>query len=435
MSNIRKTTIYSAALTFCLSISANSFSQDAGQIITYPDGSQYIGQVINGKPTGNGRIQWANGDAYEGQWRNEQPHGSGSKTFFDGSVYKGEFVAGKQQGQGKLTYPDGTIYVGEWYGDAPNGLGKFIFNQAGIYEGAVYVGLPHGQGTFTYPNGDVYDGQWQHGKRSGMGTLRYHNGNIYVGRFEDGQAHGTGSISYSDGFQFTGNFNDGKPDGDGTCSKPGEQALCSYVKGDQIAYAVIPNYLADNTIDIPATSTTTTIQQDGAAASASLDPKPASKQAFVAVLTEEKQKLKPHYTASDLNSERSDILFAHNFEALNLEQALRTGWWKTKNSLFNDNLLLNTRSGELEIQLKIKQFKGPGVYRIKPEEISARFKGKVLEGLRDFAQTITIKSIDDAWIEGNINLSFQQKDTYGDYYKVENGVFRLNNDPPFQPAL
>ena len=436
MSNIRKTTIYSAGLTLYLSMSGNSYSQGAAQIVTYPDGSQYIGQVINGKPMGQGRIQWANGDVYEGQWRNEQPHGTGKKTFLDRSVYEGEFVAGHQQGNGKLTYPDGTVYIGEWYADTPNGMGKFMFKEAGTYEGAVYVGLPHGQGMFTYRNGDVYDGQWQHGKRSGMGKLRYHSGDVYIGHFEQGQPQGTGSMSYANGFRFKGNFAEGLPDGDGTCSRPDEQALCSFIKGEQIAYAVIPDYLGDSSITVEAvpldpTDSAPNIRED----KLETDPEPTSKQAFVAALSEEKQKLKTHYNTSDLAAERSDILFSHNFETLNLEQALRSGWWETQNSLFNDNLVVHTRSGDLQIQLKIKQFNGPGVYRIKPDEISAWFKGKLLNGLRDFAQTVTIKSINEAWVEGNINLSFQQKDTYGDYYKIENGVFRLNNEPPFQPAL
>ena len=443
MSMIKKTIIHSAALTLCLGLAANSYSQNNNQIITYPDGSQYTGQVVNGKPSGQGRIQWANGDTYEGQWRNEQPHGRGKKTFLDGSIYEGEFARGQQQGKGQLIYPDGTVYTGDWQSGAPNGQGKFAFKEAGTYEGAVYLGLPHGQGTFSYANGDIYDGQWEHGKRSGMGKLRYNNGNIYIGRFEQGQPEGTGSITYANGFRYKGNFTNGKPDGDGTCYKQNEQALCSYISGEQIAYAVIPQYVTEDAPaavnTAPAAPLTTTViaanQTDSSGAPEAETLKATAKKAFVAALTEEKIRLKPSYTAGDLNPQRSDILFAHNFESLDLNQVLRTGWWETQNSLFSDQLLVHTRSGDLEIEVKIKRFKGPGTYRIKPGQIQAWFKGKLLQGLKDFANTVTIKNVNDAWLEGNLNLSFQQKDTYGEYYKVENGVFRLNNEPLFAPNL
>ncbi len=447
MSMIKKTTLQSAALTLFISWSGSGYSQQANQIITYPDGSQYTGELINGKPGGQGRIQWANGDSYEGQWRNEQPHGRGKKTFLDGSIYEGEFANGQQDGKGQLTYPDGTVYSGDWQSGAPNGQGKFAFKEAGTYEGAVYLGLPHGQGTFLYANGNIYDGQWEHGKRSGMGKLRYHNGDIYIGRFEQGHPQGTGSITYANGFRFKGNFTNGKPDGDGTCYKPDEQALCSFVNGEQIAYAVIPQYIAEeappavNTAAAaPLTAAVTTA--DAKTDNESNQPaheaetlKATAKKAFVAALTDEKEKLKPSYSAGDLNPQRSDILFSHNFESLDLNRVLRTGWWETNNSLFSNQLLVHTRSGDLEIELKIKRFKGPGTYRIKPGQVQAWFKGKLLQGLRDFANTVTIRNVNDAWIEGNLNLSFQQKDTYGDYYKVENGVFRLNNEPLFNPHL
>ena len=437
MSITRKTAGQWAALALCLSLSLPAHSQTAAKVITYPDGSRYTGETVNGKPAGNGKIQWANGDTYEGEWRNAQPHGTGKKTYLDGSVYQGEFVRGQQQGQGKLTYPDGTVYNGGWQSGAPNGQGRFAFQDGGHYEGAIYLGLPHGQGTFSYAHGDIYDGQWEHGKRSGRGTLRYKDGNVYSGQFENGHPQGTGTLTYSDGFRFKGPFSDGQPDGDGTCYKGDEQALCSYIEGEQIAYAVIPDYSSDDVmpaVDGPVQSTAQPVMLAANDSITATDQEQTSaKQAFVAALTDEKEKLKPAWQPGDLNPERSDILFHHNFESLELSSTLRTGWWKTRNSLFADELLLYTRSGDLELELRIKRFDGPGTYRIKPEQVQAWFRGKPLHGLKEFANTITIRNLEDSWLEGNINLSFRQKDTYGDHYKVENGVFRLNNEPIYQP--
>ncbi|MDX1693268.1 MAG: hypothetical protein R3208_05850 [Ketobacteraceae bacterium] len=442
MSTIKKT-LLPASFVFCLSLAGQGYATNTEQVLTYPDGSRYTGQLTNGKPGGEGKIQWSNGDSYQGEWRDAQPHGQGIKTFLDGSVYEGEFVRGQQQGQGQLTYPDGTTYNGEWQGGAPNGQGSFSFRDAGTYIGAVYMGLPHGRGSFTYANGDVYTGQWEHGKRSGMGKLRYRNGDIYVGRFEKGQPEGTGAITYASGFRFKGNFSGGKPHGDGTCYKQNEQALCSYINGEQIAYAVIPDYgkkalpAVDGPVRDAATTTAAAISAKAVLATpvpATTDNRqPGAKKAFVAALTEEKRKLKPSYQREDLNPERSDILFHHNFETLELGKALRTGWWETQSSLFSKHLLLHARSGDLELELTIKRFAGPGTYRIKPEQIEARFKGRPLKGLKNFANTITIRKLEDQWLEGNINLSFQEKDTYGDHYKVEHGVFRLANERPYSP--
>lgn len=260
--------------------------------------------------------------------------------------------------------------------------------------------------------------------------------------FDNGKPQGSGVLTFANGSRFKGNFDNGKPHGDGTCLSSKEQALCSYVKGKRIAYAVIPNYLNEeaNKVATTATSTPATNNQVAQVAEPpqttqviSASTESNNKAAFVEALTQEKEKLKPVYSAADLNTRRSDILFNHNFESLELSNALRTGWWKELGSLFSDQLELHARSGDLEIKVKVRRFDGPGTYRIKPSEIKAWFKDKPLTGLKDFANTITIKKIEAGWLEGNLNLSFQQKDTYGDYYKVENGVFRLNDEPIFSP--
>jgi len=45
----------------------------------------------------------------------------------NGEVYVGEIVSGKPHGQGTRTYPDGKKYVGEWKDGRPNGQGTDIF--------------------------------------------------------------------------------------------------------------------------------------------------------------------------------------------------------------------------------------------------------------------------------------------------------------------
>ncbi|MCG8312705.1 MAG: hypothetical protein MI976_05765 [Pseudomonadales bacterium] len=414
------------------------------EIINYSDGSQYVGDIQNGKRHGDGRMQWTSGDSYEGSWRGDKPHGKGTKSYIDGSIYRGEFNQGIQQGKGTFTYPDGTTYTGDWRQDSPNGLGTFVFKDSGTYEGAISFGLPHGSGSFAYSNGDFYDGLWHHGKREGMGKLRFKNGNFYVGNFEDGVAQGTGTLTYANGERYKGSFAKGKPHGDGTCYKTKQQALCSFDNGRQVAYAVIPNYLAEEPPKsiatpfkpqpkpepfTPPSVTTPAVTVASATVTTAIDNTQKAPD-FVETLNLEKEKLKPHYTAEDLDQKRSDILFNHNFEKLNLAQALRTGWWRRHASLFSDHLKIHTRIGDLEVELKVKLFDGPGTYHIKSGGISASYKGRLLQGSKDFANVITIKKITNNWIEGNLNLSFQQKDNYGDFYKIENGVFRFSAQKP-----
>lgn len=437
--NLKAATVFSLTAASMIA-SPGVLAASTDQVINYADGAQYKGALKDGMRHGIGKIQWANGDRYEGDWKKDQPHGFGIKSYLDSSVYEGDFKQGRQHGKGQFTYPDGTTYKGDWENDTPNGLGTFIFVEAGTYEGAVQLGLPHGQGSFSYSNGDYYEGQWEHGKQEGMGKLNFANGDMLVGTFVDGNAHGSGAITYADGTRYKGNFTNGKPHGDGTCFKPNEQALCSYEYGHQVAYAVIPNYMQEeSTLDVEATAVLAPKPAPEIVAVAAPKEEPvtvaAATNTFIGVLEAEKEQLKPNYSADDLNIERSDILFNHNFEQLELARSLRTGTWKKRSSLFNDHLIISTRSGDLELQLKIKVFDGPGTYRIKASDIKAWFNGEALNGLKEFAHTVTIKDIDDQWVAGNINLSFQQKDQYGDFYKVENGVFRLNKKPIYSPSL
>ena len=56
---------------------------------TWPNGSKYVGELINGKP-----------------------HGQGTQTIIDGAVYVGEFKNGLRHGQGTYTFTDGEKYTG-----------------------------------------------------------------------------------------------------------------------------------------------------------------------------------------------------------------------------------------------------------------------------------------------------------------------------------
>ena len=43
----------------------------------YQDGSIYFGDLVNGRPEGQGTVHYANGDQYTGGWKDNVPHGEG----------------------------------------------------------------------------------------------------------------------------------------------------------------------------------------------------------------------------------------------------------------------------------------------------------------------------------------------------------------------
>ena len=61
---------------------------------TFPDKSEYQGEIFRGKP-----------------------YGRGTTTFPNGDRYTGEYVKGKRQGRGVYQFADGERYDGEWFRD------------------------------------------------------------------------------------------------------------------------------------------------------------------------------------------------------------------------------------------------------------------------------------------------------------------------------
>ena len=82
--------------------------------IVSPNGDLYVGEVVSGKPHGQGTQTYTNGNKYVGEFRNGKFHGQGTRTFPDGRMYVGGLAYGEYYGQGTYTFPDGKKYVGEF---------------------------------------------------------------------------------------------------------------------------------------------------------------------------------------------------------------------------------------------------------------------------------------------------------------------------------
>ena len=72
--------------------------------------SEYIGQVLNGKKHGIGRLVYNSGRKYEGQWESDLRHGQGKEQYANGDSYVGNFAQGKADGKGIYTWKNGDIY-------------------------------------------------------------------------------------------------------------------------------------------------------------------------------------------------------------------------------------------------------------------------------------------------------------------------------------
>ncbi|CAF3941501.1 unnamed protein product, partial [Rotaria sp. Silwood1] len=128
-------------------------SQTVIQTIDYPSGSQYIGEMKDGKRHGKGVVIFENGNRYEGQFFDGKRHGHGIFSYANGRRYEGQFCNGefhndKFHGHGLAKYEIGDYYVGDFVKDKR-----------------------HGRGAYMSVNSDRYEGIFENGKLNGTGTI------------------------------------------------------------------------------------------------------------------------------------------------------------------------------------------------------------------------------------------------------------------------
>lgn len=106
--------------------------------------SSYFGEIRNGRPDGQGRLELRSGEILDGQWVAGQLDGHGIHVDANGNRYQGQFKAGVPNGEGRLETKTGEIFVGS-FAD----------------------GLKNGKGRTRLPGGTVYESQWAMGKEIG----------------------------------------------------------------------------------------------------------------------------------------------------------------------------------------------------------------------------------------------------------------------------
>lgn len=76
--------------------------------------NSYDGNFLDGKPYGNGEVNFPNGNTYVGKFRYGNITGYGKITFSNGDKYEGELYNGKINGYGRLILKDNDIFEGGW---------------------------------------------------------------------------------------------------------------------------------------------------------------------------------------------------------------------------------------------------------------------------------------------------------------------------------
>ena len=143
-------------------------------VIQLPDGTQYEGEVRDGKPNGRGTLTDRNGTHQEGLWRNGNAYAvSGTLVFPDGTKETRTWYADGSVCGGTILWPDGRQYKGDWK----------------VSENASE--LPHGPGEMTWPNGRKYVGMFNNGTMNGIGKMTYPSGLVENGPWKDGMFKGS----------------------------------------------------------------------------------------------------------------------------------------------------------------------------------------------------------------------------------------------------
>ena len=82
----------------------------ADEILDLGDGRVYRGEVLDGRPHGEGTMIWPSGTAYFGQWAHGARYGTGTYRDREGGVYADEYRDGERSGHSRFTWPNGAAY-------------------------------------------------------------------------------------------------------------------------------------------------------------------------------------------------------------------------------------------------------------------------------------------------------------------------------------
>lgn len=199
---------------------------------TFTNASAYIGELNEGRATGNGIFQFTSGDEYEGEFRQGKFHGFGCYRYSTGEVYTGEWVDDLKHGNGMFEFADGGSYEGRFERDTMHGFGVRRYPNGDEYRGSYANGMKCGEGVYRSSNGSVFEGVFNSDMRNGFGVTTFSNGDVHKGEYLHDRMHGMGTYLYANGHIFKGQFLNGNQCRHGYYSSPSGMAVYIYENGN-----------------------------------------------------------------------------------------------------------------------------------------------------------------------------------------------------------
>ena len=150
----------------------------------------YEGEVVNGKPHGQGKLTFEKfDDKYESSFEGLFEDGIPIKgKFFDkeGTIFDGKFdKESSEVGNGRIIYNNGDKYVGEWSNLEKWGHGTFNSNNGIEFKGS-WAGDCPVDGLMTFPDGTRYRGGFnQYTYEFANGEILYPDGSKFESEFAD----------------------------------------------------------------------------------------------------------------------------------------------------------------------------------------------------------------------------------------------------------
>ena len=195
--------------------------------IIFPNGTKYIGTMINNEITGQGKYLFKNGSTYTGDVLNGLRHGKGTFETEEGIIYEGEWKDGLKHGQGKLIQGNMEI-EGQWIEGIIQGKCRIKWKSGNVYDGQISENKMEGNGYMIWNNkNEKYVGKWQDNLQNGLGIYIWYDDKIsfnkffkdrYVGEWKEGKKDGYGKFFYSNGTIYEGFWKEDKKEGFGILS-------------------------------------------------------------------------------------------------------------------------------------------------------------------------------------------------------------------------
>ena len=110
------------------------------------------------------------------------------------STYVGEMKDGRPVGEGRLQFRSGELFEGHFAAGLLSGRGVHVDAAGNRYEGEFSEGRPHGEGRLAETNGSIYTGTFANGVRHGEGETRLAGGATYISRWTMGLESGRPEI-------------------------------------------------------------------------------------------------------------------------------------------------------------------------------------------------------------------------------------------------